>query len=73
MTSGDVDFILVVNTQDMHEYHAFVRRALAGSENIRNFRSVFAMNRSKFDPKIAFDPAEQEPVRIQSPGSDIEV
>ena len=69
MTSGDVDFILIVNARDMHEYHRFVRSALAGSENIRNFRSVFAMNRSKFDTKIAFDPGELDPIQIYDPAS----
>jgi hypothetical protein len=34
---------------------------------IRNFRSVFAMNRSRFGPKITFDPAEQDPIRVLDP------
>jgi hypothetical protein len=53
----------------MHGYHHFVRSALAGSENIRNFRSVFAMNRSKFETKIAFDPGELDPIQIYDPAS----
>jgi Lrp/AsnC family leucine-responsive transcriptional regulator len=55
MVSGEVDFVLVVNVADMHEYHAFVRSVLSGHDNIRNFRTLFAMNRSKFETRIDFD------------------
>ena len=48
MVSGDTDFILVVQVADMKCYHEFVRRVLTSDPNVRNFRSIFAMNRSKF-------------------------
>ncbi len=48
MVSGHADFIIVVQVADMDAYHRFVRRALTSDPNIRNFRSFFAMNRTKF-------------------------
>ena len=52
MVSGETDFMLVVQVADMAAYHAFVRRVLTNDANIRNFRSHFAMNRSKFQTRI---------------------
>jgi Lrp/AsnC family leucine-responsive transcriptional regulator len=48
MVSGDIDFMVVAQVADMSAYHLFVRRALTNDPNIRNFRSLFAMDRSKF-------------------------
>lgn len=53
MVSGDTDFIVVAQVADMDAYHRFVRRTLTGDDNVRNFRSFFAMNRSKFRTDIA--------------------
>jgi Lrp/AsnC family transcriptional regulator, leucine-responsive regulatory protein len=58
MTSGGVDFMLIVNVADIPEYHAFLHRVLAGDENIRNFRSLFALSRSKFETSISFEAQE---------------
>ncbi len=55
MVSGDSDFMLVVQVADMSAYHRFVRRELTNDPNIRNFRSTFAMNRSKFRTDINID------------------
>ena len=52
MVSGHADFIIVVQVADMDGYHRFVRRTLTSDPNIRNFRSFFAMNRSKFRTEI---------------------
>lgn len=52
MVSGDTDFMLIVQVADMKSYHHFVRRALTNDPNVRNFRSMFAMNRSKFRTDI---------------------
>ena len=52
MVSGDIDFMLVVQVSDMKVYHQFVRKVLTNDPNIRNFRSMFAMNRSKFRTDI---------------------
>jgi Lrp/AsnC family leucine-responsive transcriptional regulator len=55
MVSGDSDFMLVIQVADMNAYHRFVRRELTNDPNIRNFRSMFAMNRSKFRTEISID------------------
>lgn len=52
MVSGETDFLLVAQVADMKAYHSFVRRVLTNEPNIRNFRSHFAMNRSKFQTEI---------------------
>jgi Lrp/AsnC family leucine-responsive transcriptional regulator len=52
MVSGHADFIIVVQVADMDGYHRFVRRTLTSDSNIRNFRSFFAMNRTKFRTEI---------------------
>ncbi|MDP3736424.1 MAG: Lrp/AsnC family transcriptional regulator [Hyphomonadaceae bacterium] len=54
MISGQSDFVIVVLVPGMEEYHSFVRSVLADDPNIRNFRSMFAMNRTKF--RIEVDP-----------------
>lgn len=64
MVSGDTDFILIVQVSDMKNYHQFVRRALTNDSNIRNFRSMFAMNRSKFRTDIDItEPKSDRPER----------
>lgn len=52
MVSGHADFIAVVQVADMDAYHRFVRRTLTDDPNIRNFRSFFAMSRTKFRTEI---------------------
>lgn len=55
MVSGHTDFIVVVQVTDMDEYHRFVRRTFTDDSNIRNFRTLFAMNRTKFRTDINLD------------------
>lgn len=55
MVSGHADFMVVAQVADMPAYHRFVRRALTNDPNIRNFRSLFAMHRSKFQTQIPLD------------------
>jgi Lrp/AsnC family leucine-responsive transcriptional regulator len=55
MVSGDSDFLLVVQVADMHSYHSFVRRVLTEDTNIKNFRSSFAMSRTKFRTAVNLD------------------
>lgn len=55
MVSGHTDFIVVAQLTDMNAYHHFVRRVLTNDPNIRNFRSLFAMNRTKFRTAINLD------------------
>lgn len=50
--SGDVDYMLVVNVEDINQYFEFSRRALASEPNIKSYRSNFCLNRIKFCTKI---------------------
>ena len=50
--SGEFDFLLIVNSPSMERYHAFTREVFSSNNNVRNFKSTFAMNCSKFETKI---------------------
>jgi len=50
--SGEFDFLLIVNSPSMEQYHAFTREVFSSNNNVRNFKSTFAMNCSKFETKI---------------------
>lgn len=50
--SGEFDFLLIVNAASMERYHAFTREVFSSNNNVRNFKSTFAMNCSKFETKI---------------------
>lgn len=50
--SGDYDFILMVNSQNMQDYHAFTRRFLTSENNVNHFNSQFVMNFIKSGTKI---------------------
>lgn len=47
------DFVLVVQVADMPAYHAMAHRLFAAHANVRNVRSFFSINRSKFETRIA--------------------
>lgn len=51
--SGEFDFLLIVNTVSMERYHAFTRDVFTSTHNVRNFKSTFAMNCSKFETRVA--------------------
>lgn len=46
------DFVLVVVVPDMPAYHALVHRLFTAQANVRNVRTFFAVNRSKFAPRV---------------------
>ena len=50
--AGEFDFLLIVNSASMERYHAFTREVFSSNNNVRNFKSTFAMNCSKFETKI---------------------
>jgi Lrp/AsnC family leucine-responsive transcriptional regulator len=52
MISGDSDFIVVIEVIDMDGYHRLVRRTFTVDTNVRTFRTVFVMNRTKFRTDI---------------------
>lgn len=45
--TGEVDFVLVVNVADMAEYERLTRELFFAESNIRSFRTMVAMERSK--------------------------
>jgi Lrp/AsnC family leucine-responsive transcriptional regulator len=51
--SAGPDFILIVYVADMAAYHAFAHQALTSQANVRNVRSFFSTQRSKFAPAIS--------------------
>jgi Lrp/AsnC family leucine-responsive transcriptional regulator len=55
MISGDSDFLVVVEVADMNAFHALIRRVFTADANVRNFRSIFALSRSKFQTAISLD------------------
>lgn len=57
--SGEFDFLIIVNAASMEQYHAFTRDVFSSNHNVRNFKSVFAMNCSKFETRVAI-PASAE-------------
>ncbi|HET6330876.1 MAG TPA: Lrp/AsnC family transcriptional regulator [Holophagaceae bacterium] len=57
--SGEFDFLLVVNSASMERYHAFTREVFSSRNNVRNFKSTFAMNCSKFETRIALVEPEE--------------
>lgn len=50
--SGEFDFLLIVNAESMEKYHAFTREVFTSTNNVRNFKSIFAMNCSKFETRV---------------------
>ena len=50
--SGEFDFLLIVNSASMERYHAFTREVFSSNNNVRNFKSIFAMNCSKFETRV---------------------
>ena len=50
--SGEFDFLLIVSAASMDQYHAFTREVFSSNNNVRNFKSMFAMNCSKFETRI---------------------
>jgi len=46
------DFVLIVAVPDMPAYHALVHRLFTAQANVRNIRTFFSVNRSKFAPKV---------------------
>jgi Lrp/AsnC family leucine-responsive transcriptional regulator len=46
------DFVLLVVVSDMPAYHGLVHRLFTAQANVRNIRTFFSVNRSKFAPKV---------------------
>ncbi|MCA6215576.1 Lrp/AsnC family transcriptional regulator [Ideonella sp. B7] len=53
--SGEFDFLLIVTAATMTEYHAFTRALFSSHNNVRNFKSMFAMNCAKFETRLPLE------------------
>lgn len=58
--SGEFDFLLIVTSASMEAYHVFTRRVFSSNNNVRNFKSNFAMSCSKFETSVLLDEPEDE-------------
>jgi Lrp/AsnC family transcriptional regulator, leucine-responsive regulatory protein len=50
--SGEFDFLIIVSAESMEQFHAFTRDVFSSNNNVRNFKSMFAMNCSKFETRV---------------------
>lgn len=50
--SGEFDFLVIAVAESMERYHAFTRAVFSSNNNVRNFKSMFAMNCSKFETRV---------------------
>lgn len=46
------DFVLVIQVGDMPAYHELVHRLFTARKNVRNIRTFFSVNRSKFETYV---------------------
>lgn len=56
--SGEFDFLLIVSAESMDQYHAMTRQVFSSNNNVRNFKSMFAMNCSKFETRVPLRTAD---------------
>lgn len=47
--TGEIDFILIVSVADMQAYDRFCDAVLYADDNMRTFRTLMSLRRSKFD------------------------
>ncbi|MGQ9724910.1 MAG: Lrp/AsnC family transcriptional regulator [Tepidimonas sp.] len=50
--SAGPDFVLVVATRNMADYHSLVQRLFTDQGNVRHVKAYFSVRRSKFDPRL---------------------
>jgi Lrp/AsnC family leucine-responsive transcriptional regulator len=53
------DFVLIITVPDMPAYHALVHRTLTAANHIRNVRTFFSINRSKFGTELPLPQPER--------------
>lgn len=52
MVTGDADFVLVVLVDDVDGFDTFIRTKIYTNPNVRKFRSMIALDRVKFEPRV---------------------
>ena len=58
-TAPGVDFTLLLTVRDMAAYHALVQRVFTAAHNVRNVRSRFVTQRSKFSTALPLPTAQR--------------
>lgn len=53
--AGEFDFMLVVTAVSMESYHDLTRRLFTSNNNVRNYKSLFAMNCAKFETRVPLE------------------
>lgn len=46
------DFLLIIQLPDMPAYHALAHQLFTSKKNVRNVRTFFSINRSKFETRL---------------------
>ncbi|WP_245267650.1 Lrp/AsnC family transcriptional regulator [Mesorhizobium sp. WSM1293] len=52
MVTGEADFVLIVAVEDVEAFGLFVKTKLYTNQNLRKFRSMIALDRVKFEPRV---------------------
>ncbi|MER8486153.1 Lrp/AsnC family transcriptional regulator [Mesorhizobium sp. M1322] len=52
LITGDADFVLIVVVEDVETFDVFVKTKIYTNPNVRKFRSMIALDRVKFEPRI---------------------
>lgn len=52
MVTGDADFVLIVAVADVEAFDVFVKTKLYTNPNVRKFKSMIALDRVKFEPRV---------------------
>ncbi|RWI83830.1 MAG: Lrp/AsnC family transcriptional regulator [Mesorhizobium sp.] len=52
MVTGDADFVLIVAVDDVQAFDVFVKNKLYTDSNVRKFKSMIALDRVKFEPRV---------------------
>ncbi|WP_245455200.1 MULTISPECIES: Lrp/AsnC ligand binding domain-containing protein [unclassified Mesorhizobium] len=52
MVTGDADFVLIVAVEDVEAFDVFVKTKLYTNPNVRKFKSMIALDRVKFEPRV---------------------
>ncbi|WP_245951981.1 Lrp/AsnC ligand binding domain-containing protein [Mesorhizobium loti] len=52
MITGDADFVLIVAVEDVEAFDVFVKTKLYTNPNARKFKSMIALDRVKFEPRV---------------------
>ncbi|MEH6443982.1 MAG: Lrp/AsnC family transcriptional regulator [Oceanospirillaceae bacterium] len=53
--TGEVDFVLVVTVSDMQAYEEFCQRVIYSDANMKNFRTLISINRTKYITSVLIE------------------